>query len=137
MEPLAVAQEGRGDVAPDLDPALDAPARADDDLGVGGPHLPHGIQRCDSALRPALARLRRLVAVQAANVAVGHRPEALCDIAVVLETAVEQVGEDGAGIAGNRDEHTYRLTYWDIVYRRDEDAIRAFLSAVGKELLKP
>ena len=38
----------------------------------------------------------------AADVAVRHRLEALDQVAVVLEAAAEQVGQDRAGVAGNR-----------------------------------
>ena len=56
-----------------------------------------------TAFSDATARLalrRRLVAGPAADVAVGHRLEALDHIAFVIETVAEQVGEEG--VAGKR-----------------------------------
>ena len=65
--------------------------------------LPDRLQRGDGALRLAPGIRRGLVTRPAADVAVGHRPVALHDVALVGEAAAEDVGEDGAGVAGNRD----------------------------------
>ena len=100
---LAVAEKSRGQVAPVLDPgAPDAQAGADDDLGARRPQRLDVLRRDRLALRLAPSLLRRLVVGAAADIAVGHRLEALDHVAVVLETAGEHVGEEGAGIAGKR-----------------------------------
>ena len=69
--------------------------------GAGGcfPHFRHRTSFSETVERFAL---RRLGAGPAADVAVGHRLEALDHVAAVLQTAGEHVGEEGAGIAGKR-----------------------------------
>ena len=65
--------------------------------------LPGGWNPGEGRSAGAPALLLRLVAGLAADVAIRRGLEALDDIAVVLETAAEHKGEDGAGVAGNCD----------------------------------
>ena len=90
---LAVAEQSRCDRAPVLDPGVpEVDSGCNDDLVPRGPHLPDRPAGTRSSPAPWTRPLVPVpLGAQGSDVAVGHGLEALDHVAIVIETAAEQV----------------------------------------------
>ena len=96
----AVGEYPQAAPAPQLHPAVaQLDPRRDDDLVAGGPHGLDRLPRQDRAARPAPALRLRHAGLDGDDLAVGERAESLHDVAVVFETAADEVGEKRARVA--------------------------------------